>query len=164
MTRPGYYNFFPALIREGGDVIEGRSVGLIRVLPRGRLAGHRRIRTIGSRLVVNGQPVAMDVPPKMINASLMVPLRFVGYGLGAQVEWHPQRREAVIRGGGRTVIARVGDYRLRFDGQTITSYDPPRIIQGRVLLPLRVVAYALGAEVDWDARTKVVGITTARTP
>jgi hypothetical protein len=102
----------------------------------------------------------MDVPPKLIGGVILVPLRFVGDGLGAQVEWHPQRREAVISGNGRLIRARVGDHTLRFDGQTITAYVRPRIIQGRTMVPLRAVGYALGAQVDWDARTQVITITT----
>lgn len=164
MTQPGHYTFFPAVIQEGGPIWEGRSRGLVRVLPRGPVTGHRRYRTIGSQIVVNGEPVVMDVPPKMIGATMMVPLRFVGYGLGAQVEWRPERREAVIRGNRRTITARIGDSMLRFNGQTITSYEPPRIIQGRTMVPLRVIAYALGAQVDWDARTRVVSIRTPDAP
>lgn len=44
--------------------------------------------TIGStRAQVNGQAVALDVPPMVSRGSTMVPLRFVSESLGADVSW-----------------------------------------------------------------------------
>jgi hypothetical protein len=39
--------------------------------------------------MVNGQPVALDVPPMIVGGRTLVPLRFLGEALGASVNWDP---------------------------------------------------------------------------
>jgi hypothetical protein len=45
------------------------------------------------------------------------------------------------------------------NGQEVTSDVPPQIVDGRTLVPLRTVADALGAQVDWDAASNSVIVT-----
>jgi hypothetical protein len=45
------------------------------------------------------------------------------------------------------------------NGNEVTSDVPPQIVDGRVLVPLRAVAEALGANVDWDAASQSVIVT-----
>lgn len=49
--------------------------------------------------------------------------------------------------------------RIIVNGQAVTSDVPPQIVDGRTLVPLRTVAAALGAQVDWDAASNSVIIT-----
>lgn len=52
---------------------------------------------IGSRnATVNGRSVALDVPAQIIGGSTMVPLRFVGETLGADVAWNNATRTVTI--------------------------------------------------------------------
>lgn len=44
-------------------------------------------------------------------------------------------------------------------GQELSSAAPPIMVKGRVLIPLRAVAEALGAEVQWNAKTGSVAVT-----
>lgn len=44
--------------------------------------------TINSKIaIVNGKPIELDVPAKLINGRTMVPLRFIGESLNANVDW-----------------------------------------------------------------------------
>ena len=45
---------------------------------------------------VNGQPVQMDVPPRIINNRTLVPLRFLSENLDAQVEWDGVNRMVYV--------------------------------------------------------------------
>ncbi len=55
---------------------------------------------IGSRnATVNGRSVALDVPAQIIGGSTMVPLRFVGETLGADVAWNNATRTVTIATG-----------------------------------------------------------------
>lgn len=164
LTRPGYYNFLPAIILEEDGMSEGRSVGIIHVTARGRRRGHERYRTIGARLVVDGREVPFDVPPKIVDATILVPLRFIGEALGAIVTWDRRGRVATLQRGGRTMTARIGDPIVRAGEEKLTAYTYPRIIQGRTMVPLRIVGQAFGAAVDWDERTKTVSLRTAGGP
>ncbi|MCL2366857.1 MAG: copper amine oxidase N-terminal domain-containing protein [Oscillospiraceae bacterium] len=49
------------------------------------------------------------------------------------------------------------------DGTLLTFDVPPMLVDGRVLVPLRTIFEALGAEVDWDEATRTVTATRAGT-
>lgn len=58
---------------------------------------------IGERTaLVNGRSVTLDVPAQIINGSTMVPLRFVGESLGADVKWNGQSQTVLIYTTGST--------------------------------------------------------------
>ena len=46
------------------------------------------------------------------------------------------------------------------DNETVFLDVPPSIINDRTCLPIRAVAEAFGAKVDWDDKTKTVIIET----
>lgn len=53
--------------------------------------------TINNRTAqVNGQPVQMEVPPRIINNRTLVPLRFLSENLDAQVEWDGVNRMVYV--------------------------------------------------------------------
>ena len=56
---------------------------------------------------------------------------------------------------------RVGSDILTVDGETQVLTAAPEITNGRTMLPIRAVAEAAGAEVDWDAATSTVMIESA---
>jgi hypothetical protein len=56
----------------------------------------------------------------------------------------------------RTVIMIIGKLIMVVDGKDIVVDPPPTIISGRTMVPVRAVAEAFGAEVDWDGETKTV--------
>ncbi|MEW6183161.1 MAG: copper amine oxidase N-terminal domain-containing protein [Bacillota bacterium] len=47
--------------------------------------------------VVNGTPVKLDVPAKIVNGRTMVPVRFISESLGAQVDWDSATKIIAIR-------------------------------------------------------------------
>jgi len=52
---------------------------------------------IGSKTAtVNGQKIALDVPPQIINGRTLVPLRFISEALGAKVDWNNQTKTVSI--------------------------------------------------------------------
>jgi len=47
-------------------------------------------------IVVNGQSMTLDVPPKLIGGRTLVPVRAVSEGLGAEVEWDAVYKRVII--------------------------------------------------------------------
>ncbi|WP_246208613.1 stalk domain-containing protein [Anaerotalea alkaliphila] len=45
---------------------------------------------------VNGAPVVLDVPPKIVNSRTLVPLRFVSESFGAEVDWDGLNRIVTV--------------------------------------------------------------------
>lgn len=49
------------------------------------------------QVVFNGEARPLDVPPKIVDGTILVPLRVISEGLGAFVQWVPQRNLVAIR-------------------------------------------------------------------
>ena len=47
---------------------------------------------------------------------------------------------------------------LIINGQEVKPDVPPTILNGRTLVPIRIISETLGAQVDWDSATKTVNI------
>lgn len=56
------------------------------------------------------------------------------------------------------LVIAVGEVQGYFNGDVVSVENPPYIDNGRTLIPLRFMAEKLGANVDWDADTKVITI------
>lgn len=59
-----------------------------------------------------------------------------------------------------TVALAANPIKLIVNGQEIKPDVPPQIINGRTMVPVRWVAEALGADVQWDEENKVVWVNT----
>ncbi|HIE52415.1 MAG TPA: hypothetical protein EYP85_11700 [Armatimonadetes bacterium] len=55
------------------------------------------------------------------------------------------------------------DIRLFIDGQEIYSDPVPQLVYGDVMVPVRLLAEALGATVEWDSERRILSIYTHRT-
>ncbi|GBF77317.1 hypothetical protein PA598K_05861 [Paenibacillus sp. 598K] len=48
------------------------------------------------KIVINGNPIATDVPPQVIKGRTMVPVRIISEATGARVEWNQQSRRVTV--------------------------------------------------------------------
>ncbi|MBR2894664.1 MAG: copper amine oxidase N-terminal domain-containing protein [Oscillospiraceae bacterium] len=97
------------------------------------------------------------------NNRTMTPVRFVTEQLGADVSWDGATRTASIRKNDRTVEITIGSPELRItaeDGTTESvTMDTAAVLQdGRTYVPIRYVAEALGAYVDYSDAFQTAGI------
>jgi Copper amine oxidase N-terminal domain len=54
--------------------------------------------TVGRpEVVINGESRPLDVPPEIYKGSVVVPVRVISEGMGAYVQWVPDRRIVVVR-------------------------------------------------------------------
>ena len=61
-------------------------------------AGARVTLTLGvPRVIVNDKVHPLDVAPMMYNGEILVPVRVISEGLGAYVQWVPERRVVAVR-------------------------------------------------------------------
>lgn len=96
------------------------------------------------------------------NSRTMIPVRFVSEAMGADVSWEKGTSTAVISRDGITVRVKVGDPTLTVeqDGQTrtVTMNTAAVVRNNRTYVPIRYVAEALGAFVDYSSYYKLVEI------
>lgn len=111
-------------------------------------------------LEVNGQVVRSDVTPSLKNGRVMVPLRWVAEALQADVQWDRDKRAVLIDTSAKQVSEGRGrDIGLWVEGRKLTPDVPPVVQRGRTLVSVRVIAEALGAEVQWIANERKVVVT-----
>lgn len=121
-------------------------------------------------IMVDGEPVEMDVAPFIREGRTMVPMRFFAEAFAAEADWGPRdgatewveftRADVDIEleiGSDQMVVVRWGNPEL-------WELDvPASIVEGRVVVPFRAVAEAFLADVDYEVdengRVKTVWFT-----
>ena len=111
-------------------------------------------------VLLDGVPIAFDVPPVLMNSRTMVPMRAIFETLGAKVNWN-EYNEAVsgISKTGKKIIISIGSNMATVDGVPIEIDAPPVLKDGRTLVPLRFISESFGCEVGWNGATYTVSIT-----
>lgn len=111
------------------------------------------------RVMANDVRVFMDgveliytyVQPHIVNDRTMVPLRETAQHFDMEFTWNPETATMVFTGHGRTVIHTLFSDTVYVNNQPIVSEGMTSIVANdRTLMPLRMLAYAIGAAVDWD--------------
>ncbi len=110
------------------------------------------------RVMVNGRPLAMDVPPLVVEGRVLVPLRAVAEALGARVAWDEPTGRIWLRSGDVLVALGAGERVATINGRSVPLAVPPVVRAGRTLVPLRFVGEALGASVGWSPVERTVSV------
>lgn len=100
---------------------------------------------------VNGNTIANDVAPVIINSRTMVPLRVVSEALGCKVDWNEATRTVTVRQNGVTMSMVID--------QVIAGFDAAPVIRdSRTMVPVRYISEELGANVIWVPATQQIVI------
>ena len=110
----------------------------------------------GVTVTVNGSTITFDQPPIERAGRVFVPLRGVFERLGASVVYANGLINAT--GNGRNISLHIGSTNATVNGQPVTIDVAPFLVGPRTLVPLRFVAQALGATVNWNAANRTVAI------
>lgn len=109
-------------------------------------------------VVVNNKPI--DSKGVIIDGRTMMPVRGVFEELGFDVSWDNATKTATLTKSIVTVKMTNGDKGFTVNGKEIIPDVPQQIVDGRFMLPLRAVAEAIGARVNWDGATSTASIST----
>ena len=113
-------------------------------------------------VTVNGQPTSLNPAPMERAGRVFVPLRGVFERLGASVVY--QNGLINAQGNGRSVSLHIGSTQASVNGQPQALDVAPFIIGASTYVPLRFVAQALGAQVNWDNSNRIVAIVNNGAP
>ncbi len=113
------------------------------------------------KVLLDGNELAFDVPPQLINSRTMVPMRKIFEAMGANVDWNGETQTVTATKDDITVIMQIDNTVIKVNGENITLDVPPQLVDSRTLVPARAVAESLKAKVDWDGDTQTVVITSA---
>lgn len=93
------------------------------------------------------------------NDRTMTPLRAVMEAFGAKVSWNEETSSAVLEKDGKSLTVTVGSKTLKLDdGTSVTMDSVPVETGGRIYLPIRAAAEALGGYVLWNEQLSSVFI------
>ncbi|SET40406.1 Uncharacterized conserved protein [Natronincola peptidivorans] len=120
-------------------------------------------------VIVDGRNLATDVPAQSVNGRTLVPVKPIFEALGAKVYWDTSTRTVV----GSKIDAEATVVKLTIDSKKYIKENfapylrndlpldvPAMVIDGRTMVPAKVIAESLGAKVQWDGTTKTVIISS----
>lgn len=122
--------------------------------------------TIGStKATINSKAVVLDQPPIIENGRTLVPFRFIGEAIGAQIGWNPGNRTVSYVLGNVNIVLTIGSITAMVNGVKTTLDVAPKILPtGRTVVPIRFISESIGAKVDWNATTRMVTVTVIAKP
>lgn len=109
---------------------------------------------------VDGQLLRPEVSPTIESGRTLVEMRSIFEALGAELEWDGETRKVTAHHGDKVMMLTIDQMTAILQGQAHELEVPPRIVEGRTVVPLRFVSEALSADVKWDEETRSVMITT----
>lgn len=114
-------------------------------------------------VLLDGRKISFDVPPMIENGRTLVPLRCIAEALGAEVGWDHSAQSVIIIHGTTTIKLKISSPTALKNDRRLNLEVPPRIVQGRTMVPLRFISEAMGAAVFWNSGARTVSIKTSRT-
>jgi hypothetical protein len=120
--------------------------------------------TIGKKTAdVNNKSVTLDVAPYIVSGRTLVPLRFIGENLGAEILWDAKTQKITFKLAQKEINFWIGKKEVQIKigpsySKTISIDAAPVISGGRTFVPVRVVSELLGGEVLWDAKISLITI------
>lgn len=109
---------------------------------------------------IDGKYLPTDVDPILISDRTMVPLRVAGEALGATIDWNGSDQSITVTKDNNTILFHLYSTLYYVNGMLAYSDVAPLMIQNRTLLPLRVFAESMKADVHWDQNLCDVQIDT----
>ncbi|MEZ4812054.1 MAG: copper amine oxidase N-terminal domain-containing protein [Caldisericia bacterium] len=92
----------------------------------------------------------------------MVPFRSITEVFGAELEWIEAIKTVKIRvnntGGETRIELKIGSKTAKYNDQEIELDVPAQVVNGSIMVPLRFVAEAFNAELEWIADEKAIVI------
>jgi len=114
-------------------------------------------------VTLDGAVLSFDVPPQIINERTMVPMRVIFEALGANVEWDDATQTITALSHETIIVIQIDSPTMLVDNEELLIDEPPRLVAGRTLVPVRVIAESLDMDVNWDDATRTVIITSPST-
>ena len=111
------------------------------------------------QIYLNNQVLRTEVSPIQQNGRVLVPMRDIFEELGATVNYNNLNQSITATKGSTVVRMALGSSNATVNSLPVKLDVPAKAYYGRTLVPLRFVSEAMGANVNYNAPTRVVMIT-----
>ncbi len=112
-------------------------------------------------LIINNTRIdnsQLSMPPVILDNRTYVPVRAIFESMGAVVDWKQETGEVFIGYDGSLIVLRINDKNIYIDGTPKQTDVPPRIVNGRTMVPVKFISEAIGFNVDWNENTRTVSL------
>ncbi|MBO5733327.1 MAG: N-acetylmuramoyl-L-alanine amidase [Clostridia bacterium] len=113
-------------------------------------------------LKVDGKTVNCEVPPIVFNDYSVVPARDVFETVGATVGWSAINQKVTVTYEDDVIELYINNKTAKKNGKKETMPIPPKLINGKTMIPARYVAESLGFDVSFDSSTDTIKIDTGK--
>lgn len=100
------------------------------------------------------------MPPIQLNGCTLIPAKEVFVNTGAEVEWRSSEKSVYISKEDLLIVLKVDDDIAWVNGEHKKMAMPAKIINNKVMIPLRFIGEALGYNVLWQPEEPSVSILT----
>ena len=111
------------------------------------------------KIKIDNERIYPDSTPMIVDDRTLVPIRAVAEKMGYRVSWDGVNQIVTMTDGYTTLEFQIDNYTALKNGYKEIPLDvPPIIFDDRTYLPLRAVAEAMNADVNWNGNTRTVEI------
>ncbi|MEF2968066.1 stalk domain-containing protein [Paenibacillus sp. M1] len=107
-------------------------------------------------MTVDGKKQTLDAAPVLKDNTTYVPIKYVLDAFGGQATWNATAKKITVTRGTTVLELTVGKKQYLLNGSAKQSTVSPMIVNGRTLVPLRLVSEQLGILVNWEKNTKTI--------
>ena len=142
------------------EQLEKQIAELEKLIGEGSLARREIKLVIGSATAyLNGEPQTLDAAPYLEGSTTMLPFKFIGDALGAEVRWEAASKVVTFEQGNDIIALQIGSRTALINNESVQLEVAPLLNNNRTFVPLRFVSAGLGAKVQWVGETKTIIIT-----
>ena len=113
-------------------------------------------------IMKDGKILECGQTPYIAEETTMVPMRVIFEVLGADVDWNEAIQKIVASKGENRIELTIGEKTAKIDGQNAILNTAPVVYNGTTMVPLRFVAEALQAQVDYDSKREETRLTVGQ--
>lgn len=106
--------------------------------------------------VINGAGYYPEIPSRILDQTVYLPLREVAEKLGYRVHWSAEKSAIEVSGYGRTFWLQERSNYAESDGGRIDFGKPLQEVEGRTLAPSSFFEQVLGSELHWDEKNRIL--------
>jgi thiol-disulfide isomerase/thioredoxin len=108
---------------------------------------------------INGETQSpLEAAPFVMNGRTMVPIRFISEAMGARIEYESATRTITINYEDTIIVMQYNNPEATINGKTVIMDAPYTIRMARSFVPIRFIAEAFGASVEWNPRKSEIKI------
>lgn len=105
----------------------------------------------------------LEMPPVIISGNTLVPAIEVVENIGAVIDWKKDTGNVMITYEDNIIIFRVGNIYGNLNGETVVLNTEPKVINNKLMIPVRLLSDFLKINVDWDNLKRTIKIDTTKT-